>query len=57
MPGYRDRPGVNFNNMEVSMEEVYTWTITLRNGKVLRATNHPFHFWVKEKTQSKKKES
>ncbi len=39
------------------MEEVYTWTITLRNGKVLRATNRPFHFWVKEKTQSKKKES
>lgn len=40
------------------MEEVYTWTITLRNGKVLRATNRPFHFVVGEKkTQSKKNES
>lgn len=39
------------------MIEVYAWTITLRNGKVIRAKEHPFHFWVKEKTPSKKKES
>lgn len=31
------------------MTEVFSWTITLRNGKVLRAKNHPFHFFVEEK--------
>lgn len=29
-----------------NMSEVFTWTITLRNGKVLRASRHPFHFYV-----------
>ena len=28
------------------MSEVYTWTITLRNGRTLRAVDHPFHFYT-----------
>jgi hypothetical protein len=34
------------------MAEIFTWTITLRDGRVIRASHHPFHFFVDdEKTQ------
>lgn len=36
----------NHNESEFKMTEVFTWTITLRNGKVLRASHRPFHFYV-----------
>ena len=36
----------NHNESEFKMIEIFTWTITLRNGKVLRASHHPFHFYV-----------
>lgn len=32
----------------VIMPEIFTWTITLRNGKVLRAAHRPFHFYIDE---------
>ena len=27
------------------MVEIFTWTVT-RNGRVIRAKNRPFHFWI-----------
>ena len=27
------------------MVEIFTWTVT-RNGRVIRAKKHPFHFWI-----------
>ena len=33
------------------MIEVFTWTIT-RNGKVIRAKDHPFHFWIDDEQKN-----
>lgn len=58
MPGYRDKPGVNFNKENRNMAKEIFCRFIRKNGKIIYPKNGKFfHFWIEESKDSAEAES